>query len=117
MQRARLFLVPGFAVLFMWGAVSVSAQEHADPKTGAAPADGSRKPLASSDRRLLLGLIAPPCPLSVPGGPETKVEAEAREALDGAWEPVMPEGTFELVGDGVWAALCSCRLTDVRRVS
>ena len=121
MQRSRLFLVSGFAVLFMWGAVSVSAQhdgqEYADPTTVEAPADGSKIPLASSDRRLHLSLIASPRPLSGPGGPETMVEVEAREAIDGAWEPVMPEGTFELVGDGVWAGLCPYRLTNARRVA
>lgn len=121
MQRSRLFLVSGFAVLFMWGAVSVSAQhdrqEYADPTTVEAPADGSKIPLASSDRRLLLSLIAPPRPLSGPGGPETMVEVEAREGIDGALEPIMPDGAFELVGDGVSAGLCSYRLTDARRVS
>ncbi len=106
----------------MWGAASVAAQddghEHADPTTVEAPADGSKIPLASSDRRTLLSLMAPACPLSVPGGPGTMVEAEAREAIDGAWGPIMPDGTFELVGDGgVSAGHCSYRLTDARRVA
>ena len=121
MQRSRLFLVSGFAVLCMWGAVSVPAEdggrEYADCTTAEVPADGSKLPLNSSDRRPLLSPIAPPCPHSVPGGPETMVEVEAREAIDGALAPIMPEGTFELVGDGVRAGLCPYRLTNARRVA
>ena len=121
MQRSRFFLVSGFAVLFMWGAFSVSAQEdgqeYADPTTAAAPADGSKIPLDSSGRRLLLSLMAPSCPFSMPGVPETMVRAEAREAIDGALEPIVPEGTSELASDGLWTGHYCCRLTDARRVS
>lgn len=121
MQPSRIFPVSGFAVPCTRGAVSVSAQDdgqqYADPATAAAPVEGYNIPLASSDRRRLLSLMAPPCPPSLPGGPETTAKVDAREAIDGAQEPIMPDGGFELVGDGVSTGFCSYPLTDARRVS
>lgn len=121
MQPSRLFPVSGYSVLFMWGAVSVSAQndgqQYTDPTTAAAPAEGCKIPLASSDRRRLLSLMAPPRPNSQPGGPETTVKVEVWEAIDGALEPIMADGTVELIGDGVSTGLCAYSLTDARRVS
>ncbi|MCY3702658.1 MAG: hypothetical protein OXG16_08260 [Rhodospirillales bacterium] len=121
MQPSRLFPVSGHSVLSMWGAVSVSAQDdgqqYADPMTAVAPADGCKIPLASSDRRRLLSLMAPPRPHSLPGGPEITVKVEAREAIDGALEPIMPDGTVEPIGDRVSTGLCVYALTNARRVS
>lgn len=78
---------------------------------------GFNIPLDSSGRRILLSLISPSCPFCLPGGPETMVEVEALEAIDAALEPIVLEGTFELIGDGVWTGLYFYRLTDARRVS
>ena len=121
MQPSRIFPVSGFAVPFMRLAVSVSAQDdgqqYADPATAAVPVEGYNIPLASSGRRRFFSLIAPPCPPSLPGGPETTPKVDAREAIDGARELIMPDGRFELVGGGVSTGLCSYPLTDARRVS
>ena len=78
---------------------------------------GFNIPLDSSGRRILLSLISPSCPFCLPGGPETMVEVEALEAIEAALEPIVLEGTFELIGDGVWTGLYFYRLTGARRVS
>ncbi len=78
---------------------------------------GFNIPLDSSGRRILLSLISPSCPFCLPGGPETVVEVEAVEAIAVALEPIVLEGTFELIGDGVWTGRYFYRLTGARRVS
>jgi hypothetical protein len=78
---------------------------------------GFNIPLDSSGHRILLSLISPSCPFCLPGGPETMIEVEALEAIEAALEPIVLEGTFELIGDGVWTGLYFYRLTDARRVS
>ncbi len=78
---------------------------------------GFNIPLDSSGRRILLSLISPSCPFCLPGGPETMVEVEALEAIEAVLEPIVLEGTFELIGDGVWTGRYFYRLTDARRVS
>ncbi len=78
---------------------------------------GFNIPLDSSGRRILLSLISPSCPFCLPGGPETMVEVEALETIDAVLEPIVLEGTFELIGDGVWTGRYFYRLTGARRVS
>ena len=78
---------------------------------------GFNIPLDSSGRRILLSLISPSCPFCLPGGPETMVEVEAQESIDAALEPIVLEGTFELINDGVWTGRYFYRLTGARRVS
>ena len=78
---------------------------------------GFNIPLDSSGRRILLSLISPSCPFCLPGGPETMVEVEAEESIGMALEPIVLEGTFELIGDGVWGGRYFYRLTGARQVS
>lgn len=78
---------------------------------------GFNIPLDSSGRRILLSLISPSCPFCLPGGPETVVEVEAVESIGMQLEPIILEGTFELIGDGVWTGRYFYRLTGARRTS
>ncbi len=78
---------------------------------------GFNIPLDSSGHRILLSLISPSCPFCLPGGPETVVEVEAVESIGMQLEPIILEGTFELIGDGVWTGRYFYRLTGARRTS
>ena len=82
-----------------WGAVPVSdqnyGQEYADPAT----TEGVVLHEQLDCREALeLGMT--------PTLPE----------VDG-WQPIMLEGTFKMIGDGVRTGFCSCRPPDTRRVS
>ncbi len=74
---------------------------------------GFNIPLDSSGRRLLLSLISPSCPFCLPGGPETFVEVEASEDIPLEIEPIVLEGTFELLNEGIWTGYFY-RMTDAR---
>lgn len=74
---------------------------------------GFNIPLDSSGQRLLLSLISPSCPFCLPGGPETFVEVEAMEPIPLEIEPIIVEGTFRLLDEGLWTGYFY-RMTDAR---
>jgi len=95
MQWSRLFPVTGLAVVIVCGTVPVPAQEYADSTMAKGVV-----PHEQLDYREALKLGMTPTLPEVHG-----------------LEPIMLEGTFKLIGDGVWTGFCPCRPPDTRRVS
>jgi len=99
MQCSRPFPVTGLAVVIVRGAVPVPAQDYGQEYAEPATAEGV-VPHEQLDCREahVLGMM--------PTLPE----------VDGL-EPIMLEGKFKLIGDGVRTGFCSRRPPDNRRVS